>query len=185
VWHPPAYPDDVQLPLIFRSTVGLLLVVALCACGPRSDATGITGPPQSGVAPHILSFGNSRFPTPDVRIEGTVGGGDLLIFPVKFSIRADDPDRDMNRLLVSVAYTDCDGLEQVWDNLNYWLSITERVDASVQLDNVTDTEVTVPLDCYAIGGQFTFSGVIDDRGNNQSNTYIETVQINANQGSSG
>jgi len=168
--------------------MGLLLVVALSACGPRSDATGVTGPSSWGEAPHILSFGNSTFPTPDVRVEGVLIGNtviDTVIFAAKFSIRADDPDGDMERLRVNVAYTDCNNVDQVWDNLNYWLSVTERVDTSVLLTGVTDTEVSVPSDCYPAGGQFYISGVIEDRGNNQSAAYGELVQINANQGSSG
>jgi len=176
--HRTVTPFFLSAPLL-RGLVYLLALLVLSGCGPRSDANGSSGVTPSGEVPFINQF-FSRFPTPDWRIEGSD-----VVFAAGFDIRASDADGDMQRLLVTVNYTDCDGVDQTLSDLVYWLTIQESVSAAVRLVGKTNTEVRVPLSCYALGGQFTISGRILDQGHNLSNIHSDSVTITANQGSTG
>jgi len=162
-----------------RWLVLLMALSALAGCGPRSDATGSSGVVPSGEVSFINPF-KSSFPTPNWRMEA-----DQVVFPVRFDMIASDADGDMQRFLVSVSYTDCNGVDQVVDNLVYWLSVAESVAPVVHLVDITNTEVQIPLACYAQGGAFTISGRILDKGNNRSKSISNVVTVTANQGSTG
>jgi len=158
-------------------------MLILGGCGPRADSGG-GGAVNRGDPPKIDGF-NSQFPRQKApSLEGTANGT-LVVFPIRFIIRATDADSNMRQVLITVSYTDCLGVQQKVE-LVHELSATEQVASEIVLDQVTDDVVQIPRSCYAVDNLFAVrERVIDWRGNLSSNSVLDILTIQVGQGSGG
>ncbi|MBI5137320.1 MAG: hypothetical protein HZA24_08305 [Nitrospirae bacterium] len=155
---------------------------ALCACGPRTDA-GSGSAVRNGSPPGIVDLDSQVPNPPDIGVSGA--NGELVTFPIRFIVRAVDPDQDMDRVLITVSYQDCDGVARDVE-LVYQIPNPERLLGDLTLDVVTDERVQVPVACYPPDNLFQVRvRVVDRHGNPSVNSVLDTLQIVASQGSTG